>query len=66
MKTTEYFRQLQKSEKNDNVQPEAYAFTAMWVRSNMPEVYAEVTSRYKHLESEIMHQHYSNDNKTDF
>ena len=60
MDTNEYFKQLPKLIKDD-INPEFHTFTAVWMRSRMPEAYAELASRFQELEGQIMEQHMIND-----
>ena len=60
MDTNEYFKQLPKLI-NDKIKPEFHTFTTVWMRSRMPEAYAELASRFQDLENQIMEQHMIND-----
>ena len=63
MDVEEYFKNLSKLD-NDNIHPEFHTFTTVWVRSRMPEIYADLASRYQNIEGQIMAQHTINDHDT--
>lgn len=64
MKTKEFFQNLSNLE-DDNIHPEFHTYTAVWMKSRMPEAYNELKSRFKAIESEIMAQHACNDANTE-
>ena len=46
MKTKEYFQNLSSLE-DDNIHPEFHVYTAVWMKSRMPEAYNELKARFK-------------------
>jgi len=60
MKTEEYFEELL-SLKNDQIHPEFHTFTTVWMKSRMPERYAELMSQYRVIEGEIYAQYQCDD-----
>ena len=45
----EEIRQLDK----DNIHPEFHTFVTVWIRSNAPEIYTDLQSKYSSAEGEI-------------
>lgn len=60
MDTPEYFKKLSDLEE-DQIHPEFHTFATVWIKSRMPQAYAELKSRFKAIESEIHAQHACND-----
>ena len=61
MKTTEYFQELKNLDAEELIHPEFHTYATVWMKSRMPDRYAELVARYKAIEGEIMAQHYCND-----
>jgi hypothetical protein len=55
MNTKEYFQNLPSLE-DDSIHPEFHAYTAVWIKSRMPEAYNELKSRFRSIEGEIYAQ----------
>jgi hypothetical protein len=60
METKEYFEKLTDLQ-NDHVHPEFHTFTTVWMKSRMPERYAELMSQYRVIEGEIYAQYQCDD-----
>ena len=60
METEEYFEKLADL-KNDQLHPEFHTFTTVWMKSRMPERYAELMSQYRVIEGEIYAQYQCDD-----
>ena len=59
MNTKDYFQAIPNLE-DDQVHPEFHIYTAVWMKSRMPEAYDELKSRFKSIEGEIYAQHEAN------
>ena len=64
MKTKEFFQNLPSLEE-DSIHPEFHVYTAVWMKSRMPEAYNELKSRFKCIENEIMAQYACDDTNTE-
>ena len=64
MKTKEFFQNLSSLE-DDNIHPEFHVYTAVWMKSRMPEAYKELKSSFKNIEGEIMAQYACDDADTE-
>lgn len=60
MKTKEFFQNLP-SLAADGVDPEFHIYTAVWIKTRMPEAYNELRSSFKHIENEIYAQYACDD-----
>jgi|TARA_B110000967_G_C18812477_1_gene524362 hypothetical protein len=52
MDTDQYFKELATLDSN-NLHPEGHTFITVWVKSNMPEMFNELVSKYKTVEGDI-------------
>jgi hypothetical protein len=64
MKTKEFFQNLP-SLAADGVDPEFHIYTAVWIKTRMPEAYNELRSSFAHIENEIYAQYASADAHSD-
>lgn len=64
MKTEEFFQNLPSLEE-DLVHPEFHTYTAVWMKSRMPDAYNELKARFKAIESEVMAQYACDDANTE-
>ena len=64
MKTKEFFQNLPDLQ-DDQVHPEFHTYTAVWMKSRMPDAYNELKARFKAIESEVMAQYACDDANTE-
>ena len=64
MNTKDYFQAIPDLEE-ELLHPEFHTYTAVWMKSRMPDAYNELKARFKAIESEIMAQHACNDANTE-
>ena len=60
MKTKEYFEGLSALHE-DLIHPEFHSYATVWMKSRMPERYAELMSQYRAIEGEIYAQYQCDD-----
>ena len=60
MNTKDYFQNIPSLDE-DRLHPEFHTYTAVWMKSRMPEAYNELKARFKEIEGEVMAQHECND-----
>ena len=65
MDTNEYIKKLNELNSDKDVHPEFHTFATVWIKSRQPQVYNELMSRFKNIESEIYAQHECNEKRNE-